>query len=92
MTDEDVNKFRGVIKEELKPVKEKLDTLWDQVVKVTENLEDVKETLDSHTNSLKRIEIKVEKNSDDIEKVDKRLSEVETHAGIAPPPELTIIR
>lgn len=64
MTDEDISKFRGEIKEEIKPVTKKLDILWDQVVKVTEGLEDVKETLESHTVVLKRIEIKVEHNSE----------------------------
>ncbi len=94
MTDGDVNKIRGVVKEEigsaLKPVTKKLDILWDQVEKVTENLEEVKETLELHTAFLKRIEPKVENNSDDIIKLDKRLTEIENREGIVPPPEFTI--
>ncbi len=84
----------------------KLNALWDQVVEVTEDLTEVKETLAAHTVSLaahtvslaahtaalKRIETKDKNNSDDIEKVDKRLTEVESHIGIVPPPQLTIIR
>ncbi len=115
MTDEDANKFRSVVKEEidsaLEPVKDrlsnmeghfndpktglkrinqKLDALWDQTVKLTEVMEEAKETLFSHTDVLKRIEVKVEGNIEDTERVDKRLNEVENHLGIVPPPELMI--
>lgn len=80
MTGKDVNRIRGVVKGEigtaLKPVTKKLDSvtkkldiLWDQVEKVTLGMEEVKESLDSQTTSLKRIEIKVEKGSDDIQKL-----------------------
>ncbi len=69
----------------------KLDALWDQVVRVSGDLEEVKEILDSHTTMLKSIEVKTEKNSDDIKKVDKRLMKVESRLGIVSPPELTII-
>lgn len=92
MTNNDLNQIRGVVKEELEPVTQKLDVLWDQVVKVTEDIGEVKETLDSHTAVLKGIEVKTEKNSEDIEKVDKRLTETESHVGIVPPSELTIVR
>lgn len=82
----------------LKKINEKLDAVWDQTAKLTIDMEEVKETLDSHTKvldshtkSLKRIEIKVEYNSDNVNKVDKRLIKVESHLGISAPPELSII-
>jgi|SRR3990172_12332951 len=125
MTNDDVNKLRIVIKEEvtlavkeeinsalepiedrlsnmegyfndpktgLKRINQKLDALWDQTVRLTENMEEVKETLISQTEAFKRNEVKIENNTDDIGKVDKRLHEVENHLGIVPPPELTITR
>lgn len=98
--------IRRVIKEELKPINSKLDVqgerldaqgkkvdiLWDQVEKVTIGLDEVNEKLDSQVVVLKRIEQKVDKNSDDSMKLDKRLTKVENHLGIAPPPELTLFR
>lgn len=98
--------IKGDINSALKPVNEKLDAhgkilnaqgkkldiLWDQVERVTVNLEKVSETQDLHTAVLKRIETKVEGNSDDIKKVDKRLTKVENRLGIVPPPELIIVR
>lgn len=70
----------------------KLDILWEQVEKVTIGLEDTRETLDMHTAVLKRIEMKVEGNYDDIGKTDKILIKAEDRLGIVPPPELTIVR
>lgn len=97
MTDEDVNKFRGVVKEELKPINEKLedigqriDTLWDQTVRLTEGAEEVKETLTIHTKVLKGIKEQVEHNNENTKKMDRRLTEAENHLGIVPPPELSI--
>ncbi len=55
-------------------------------------MKEVKETLTFNTETLKRIEVKVERNTEDTEKVDKRLTEVESHLGTVPPPELTITR
>ncbi len=103
MIQDDLNQIRGVVKEEidsaLEPIKgtladhsKKLDALWDQTVELTEDMTEVKETQDSHTAAFKRIELKIEKNSEDIEKVDKRLTETEGHLGIVPPPELTLTR
>lgn len=71
-------------------VGKKLDTLWEQVEKVTFGLNDVQETLDAHTVVLKRIETKGDNDSDDIHKLDKRVITLENTAGIVPPPELTI--
>ncbi|RJP47488.1 MAG: hypothetical protein C4584_00345 [Armatimonadetes bacterium] len=64
---------------------QKLDALWDQTVKLTEDTEEIKETLKSHKNNLTL-------QSDNIVKVDKRLTEVEGHLGVVAPPELSIIR
>ncbi len=108
MTDGDVKKIRGVVKEEislaLEPigdrlgkveakvgkVEKKLNTLWEQVEKVTFGLNDVQETLDAHTIVLKRIETKGDNNSDDIHKLNKRVITLENTAGIVSPTELTI--
>lgn len=136
MTDEDANKIRGVVKEEInaaiEPVKKilkghtriledhsrilethsqileahsqilenhtkvldnhtkKLNTLWDQTVKLTEDIEQVKEVQDSHTISLKQIVKNTESNKDDAMKLDARVQELENQAGIIPPPELTL--
>lgn len=105
MTDEDVNKLREVIKEEVtsavqKEVRtavqeelklinkklnklNKLDALWDQTVRITEQLTEVQETLETHTALLN-------KHSEDMEKLDKRLITVEGNLGIVAPPERTI--
>ncbi len=106
MTDKDVKKLRGVIREEvtviieekvgviveekLKPVNKKLTILWDQAEKVAFALDEVNETLDSHSKVLKRIEVNTENNSDDIHKLNKRVVTLENTAGIVPPPELAI--
>lgn len=88
-----IKEQQSVINEKLDTQGKKMDILWDQVEKVTMDIEEVKETQDLHTAVLKRIETKVEGNSDDIkEKVDKRLTKVENRLGIVPPPELTIVR
>ena len=107
MTNQDVKKigslmdaklkdFGKVVKEQintaLKPVNKKLDILWEQVGKVTGELEGVKETLESHTATLKRIEARLDNNSDEIVRVDKRVTSVEDKLGIVPPPELTVFR
>ncbi len=98
MTDEDVKKLRGVIREEvtviveekLKPVSKKLDILWEQADELTKDMNEVKETLDTQTSVLKRMEAKLENHSDDIHKINKRVITLENTAGIVPPPELTI--
>ncbi len=101
MNNDGIKKLRGAVKEEietaLKPidtklnrVEKKVDILWEQVEKVTFGLEKVKETLGVHTDVLKRIEAKIEKNSDNIHKLNKRVVTVEGKLGIASPPELTV--
>lgn len=76
LVDSKLDKFREGMKVEiysaLKPIDEKLgnvekkvDTLWDQTTRLTEDMEEVKETLTSHTRALKRIEVKVEHNTKD---------------------------
>ncbi len=90
MTDKDISKLRGVVKEELKPVTKRLDALWEQTGKLTEDMTEVKDTLRSHSAALKRIELKVTNSTENIQKLDKRLTTVESKTGIAAPPELTI--
>lgn len=64
MTSDDLNQIRGVVKEEidsaLEPIKgtladhtKKLNTLWDQTIKLTVNMTEVQEKQDSHTTALK---------------------------------------
>lgn len=116
MTDEDIKKLRGVVREEintalkpvntdlgevksglknvksgLKNVERKLDILWEQVEKVTIDLEDVKDTQGSHTTLLKEINSKVEHNTDNTKRLDRRVRETEKHLGIVPSPESNII-
>lgn len=69
----------------LKRINGKLDALWDQTVKLTETTEETKEILKSQDDNLNRT-------SDNVVKMDKRLTEVEDHLGISAPPELSIIR
>ena len=102
MTDEDVKKIRGVVREEvrdivkeeietaLKPVNKKLTILWDQAEKVIFALDEVNEKSELHSKVLKRIEINTENNSDDVHKLNKRVVVLENRNGIVPPPELTI--
>ncbi|MBI4037349.1 hypothetical protein HY385_02910 [Candidatus Daviesbacteria bacterium] len=69
----------------LKRVNGKLDALWDQTVKLTEAMEETKETLKSQDNNLNRT-------SDDVAKVNKRLTKVEDQLGIVPPSELALVK
>jgi len=88
----DINRIDSVletISDDQKHQTKLLNTLWDQVVVVTTDLTDVKETLDSHTDLLKAA-AKTEQNSDNIQKLNKRVTTVEERAGISTPPELTI--
>lgn len=100
----DEQTFKRLLNEALDPIKERLDDpetglkrinkrmdiLWDQVVKITTDMEGVNEKLDAHSRSLKRIESKFELSEDDIKKLDKRVKTTEASLGISPPPELTI--
>ena len=99
IVDEKINKALDPIKNQLgdpesglKRINEKLDTLWDQAVELTENMTEVQETLDSHTIFLTRIETKVEHSIENIQKINKRVGNVENKLGVVPPPELTIVR
>lgn len=63
LVDKRINKALEPIKERLddpksglKRINNRMDVLWDQVVKVTADIEDVKDTLSSHSKSLNRIE------------------------------------
>lgn len=75
----------------LKRINERMDALWDQVVKITADMEGVTEKLDSHSSVLKRIESNLEYGDADTKKLDRRLNETESKLGIVPSPELTIL-
>ncbi len=66
-------------------INQKLDALWDQTVKLTENLEEVKDAVKSQAAPLNET-------NDNIRKLDKRVTTTEAHLGIVPPPELTVTR
>lgn len=66
--------------EEFAKQTKKFGILWDQVVKVTADLEQVRDDVVD----IKKILVS------NTEKLDKRVRTVEAHAGISPPPELTI--
>lgn len=85
-----IKEQQSVMNEKLDAHGEKLEILWDQVERVTVDLTEVKEAQSLHTAVLNRIESKVDNNSEDTKKLDKRLAEVESDAGIVPPPELTV--
>lgn len=68
----------------LKRINEKLDALWDQTVRLTEDVVGVKDAFKSQTAALNQT-------NTNVTKVDKRLNEVESHLGIVSPPELTIV-
>ena len=78
------------ISEEFGKQTKKMGILWEQVEEVTKDLEKVKETLDLHTGALKSIEAKMDNTSDQIVRLDNRLSTVEGKVGVVPQPELAI--
>lgn len=78
-----IDKFREAVREELKPVHKKLDSLWDQTVKLTEEVTEIKDTLETHAAS-------ADQTNENVSKMNKRLIEVESNLGISPPPELTL--
>ena len=95
MTQNDLNQIGKL----LEPVVKKLDAVWEQTEKLTEDMADSQitqeaqsEVLKQHTKLLKQIDVNTEGSSDNIHKLNKRLVHVENHIGIVPPPELTISR
>lgn len=68
-------------------------SLNEQVANLTEKVEgEMIPTLKKHTEYFKRIVESQEKNTDNIERLDKRLSETEGRLGIQPPPEVHLIK
>ena len=77
----------------------KLNDVWDHAGTLTEDLtrvqikfESLTKILNQHTDSLNRIEANAERNSDDVSKLDKRVTTLEDQSGIVPPPELTAVK
>ncbi len=67
MTDEDLKQIRGVIKEELEPIKktlevhsEKLEGLADQLADVSEDVTEIKEASKSHDKRISVVEDKLD--------------------------------
>lgn len=67
----------------LKKINEKMDALWEQVEKVTFGVDHLKEVSKNQSKSLNR-------SGDNIRRIDSRLSTIESHSGIVPPPELVV--
>lgn len=86
-----INAGLGQLKTGLNRVERRLDILWEQVGKVTGDLENIKDKLSIHTNYLKKIDQNVDHNSENVRGINKRLRTVENQLGIVPPPELNII-
>lgn len=70
---------------------EKLDATWEQTGKLSVDMTEVEEKLDSHTTILKKITTNTEHTVENVKKVNKRLTNLESKQGIVPPPELTIV-
>lgn len=98
---------KAVVKEEIKPLAIKLDenteelkSVSDQVavltVKVDVEIIPVLEThtkvLQDHTRLLKEIVVQNQKDSDNIQRLDKRLSFTEAELGIHPPIEHQLVK
>ena len=108
MTDEDVNKLRSAVKEEidfaLEPVKgrlsnmegnfndpktglkrinQKLDALWYQTVKLTEDMEEVKISVDNLEGKVDRIDSKFDRVIDTNIDYGNRLEDIEQVSVIA---------
>lgn len=98
MDDQDLKKIRAVIQEELKPlatdvgslktelglVKKRVDDLWEQTEKVSVNIEEIKESLESQSSATRHT-------NGNVDRLDKRLTQVEEQHGIVSPPELVLI-
>lgn len=85
-----IKEQQSVMNEKLDAQGEKLGILCDQVERVTVDLTEVRENQESQTTILKRIEDNFDKSFEDVRKLNKRLTKVESNLGIVPPPELTV--
>lgn len=70
----------------------KLDAVWEHAAKLTEDVAEIQITLELHTELLKRTQANGVQSSQNVGKLDKRVTTLENQAGIAPPPELTVIK
>jgi len=103
MFNDEINKLaevvRKIVKEENKPIVEELKSVGDQVADLTVKVDGViipelekhSKILKEHMRILKKLENQSDKNSDDIRKLDKRLSTSEANQGIQPSIEHQIV-
>jgi hypothetical protein len=91
--------IKGDIELQLKPVNERLDALWEQVVKLTEDMTQVQETQDFHTKILRKLKTTLNERSAILinhgivlERLDSRLETVEDKLKINVPSELTLLK
>ncbi len=110
MSNDEIKKItdvlRTVVKEEIKPLNDKVSYLSEKLVANTEELKSVSEqvatltvkvdgeiipTLEIHTKLLKEMAAFTEKNTNNINRLDKRLSTLEANAGIQSPSEFNIV-
>ena len=104
MTDEDVNKLRGIVKEEINeaitPVSGELKAVSGELKAVSEELANlmvevkgsVIPRLENLNKSVKNIETGLENDRDNTKRLDKRLASVEGKLGIQAPPELQLVK
>ena len=110
MSNDEMNRLaevvRKIVREENKPLVEKVDATFDQVAELTVKvdtqiipeleshskiLKEHSKILNEHTRILTKLEDQGEKNGEDIKKLDKRLSVTEANQGIQPPIEHQIV-
>lgn len=69
---------------------ERLDAIFEQTTELTEDMYGVKQTQSVHTKVLKNVGTNLEHQVENTGKLNKRVRTLENHAGIVPPPELTL--
>jgi chromosome segregation ATPase len=77
-----INKRLDHPKTGLVRINERLDALWDQAVKLTEDVSENQETLDSHSMAFKLITANTQNSKDNFRKVAKRLDLLEEDSGV----------
>lgn len=82
---EPIKRELGTINNELGVVKKRVDDMWEQTVKLSEDMEEIKESFGVQASATRNT-------NDNVNRLDKRLTQVEEQHGIIPPPELVLIR